>query len=79
MIFPEMAKAYGIEHARVIFGTGEHMVFVVHPGKYVTATCGQWHGSEPLAVEGATVEKAKQALREAVCNCFATEETIVAE
>lgn len=76
MDFAEWTDAHGIEKARAQFGLSDHMVFVVHPGKYVEGVCGRWRGSCPLAT-GLTILQAKQQLREAVCHCFATEETIM--
>ena len=73
--FHEWACKFGIKSARKQFRLGDHMVFVVRPGKNVFATCGQWKGSQPLGINP-DVEHAKQVLRDAVCNCFDTEETI---
>lgn len=78
MTFTEWAEKYGIESARKQFRVSDHMVFVVRPGKYVSGMCGQWKGSQPLGINP-DVERAKQCLRDAVCNCFETEETIVYE
>lgn len=75
MVFPEWAEKYGLKEARAQFRLGDHMVFVVTPGKYVYGKCGQWTGSQPLGM-GQDVDAAKQQLRDAVCNCFDTEETI---
>jgi hypothetical protein len=75
MIYPEYVEKYGKKAADTVFKMGDHMVFVVRPGKTVTGRCGKWFGSQPLGM-GQTVEEAKAALRNAVCNCFDTEETI---
>ena len=78
MTFDEWADKYGLESARTTFRVGDHLVLVVHPGKRVTGTCGNWHGSEPLGnpTRNPNAEVAKQRLRDALCNCFETEETI---
>ena len=73
--FHEWACRHGIESARKQFRLGDHMVFVVRPGKNVFATCGQWKGSQPLGINP-DIEHAKQVLRDAVQNCFDSEETI---
>lgn len=75
MTFEEWAAKYGKASARKWFNLGDHMVFVVHPGRRVTGLCGKWFGSQPLGINP-DVEYAKQCLRDAVCNCFDTEETI---
>ena len=78
MTFEEWAAKHGVESARQWFRAEYHMVFVVRPGRNVTGTCGRWHGSEPLGnpTRNPDVETAKQRLRDAVCNCFTSEETI---
>lgn len=78
MIFTEWASKYGMESARRQFRMKDHMVFVVRPGRSVSGTCGNWRGSEPLGnpTRNPNVETAKQRLRDAVDNCFETEETI---
>lgn len=77
MTFLEWAEQYGIESARRQFRMSDHMVFTVRVGKYVEAQCGNWRGSQPLS-GGACTLVAMQRLRNAVCNCFATEEIIYA-
>ena len=77
MTFEEWTDKYGLESARRWFGVSDHLVFVVYPGKRVTGTCGKWHGSQPLGINP-DVEYAKQQLRNALHNCFVTEETIEA-
>jgi hypothetical protein len=79
MTFDEWVERHGIESARRWFNVGDHLVLIVYPGRYVTGTCGRWHGSEPLGnpTRNPTPEVAKQRLRDALCNCFDTEETIV--
>ena len=81
MTFEEWADKHGIESARTQFGLSEHLVMVVRPGKYVFGTCGKWKGSEPLAnpTRNPDVETACQRIRDALMNCFDTEEIIVEE
>jgi hypothetical protein len=80
MTFDEWVEKYGVESARRQFRVSDHLVLVVHPGKRVTGTCGDWHGSEPLGnpTRNPDVETAKQRLRDALCGVFETEETIEA-
>lgn len=79
MTFDEWAAKYGLDSARKQFRVGSHLVFCVYPGSRVTGTCGKWHGSEPLGnpTRNPNVEVAKQRLRDALCGCFDTEETLV--
>jgi len=72
MTFDEWVEKHGVESARSWFRVGDHLVLVVHPGKYVTGTCGKWHGSEPLGnpTRNQNPEVAMQRLRDALCNCF---------
>ena len=74
MTFPEWADKHGIESARRQFRLSDHLVFVQHKG-FVAALCGNWRATEPTRTD-ADVAPAKQRLRDAVYNCFATEETI---
>lgn len=47
MTYFEWVDRYGKESANKMFGVTDHVCYVVYDG-YVTATCGRWHGSEPL-------------------------------
>ncbi len=76
MTFVEWSDKYGVESARRQFRLGDHMVFVVTKGKHVFGRCGNWTGSEPLAM-GQTLLTAMEKLRASVCFCFDTEETIL--
>lgn len=81
MIFPEYVDKYGMESARNVFNVGDHLVMVVHRGQRVMGVCGGWIGSEPLgdSRRNPDVETAKQRLRDALRNCFKSEETVYAE
>jgi hypothetical protein len=78
MVFNEWVEKYGVESARKQFRVSDHLVFHVRPGKNVVGRCGDWTGSEPLGnpTRNPDVETAKQRIRDALCNCFDTEETI---
>lgn len=80
MTFDEWVQAYGIESARRAFGVSDHLVLTVYPTR-VTAVCGRWMGSEPLAntTRNPNAETACQRLRDSLMNCFATEEIVYIE
>lgn len=79
MTFQEWASKYGLESARSQFRVSDHLVLIVRHGKTVVGRCGGWIASEPLANPNRNpdVETAKQRIRDALCGCYATEETIV--
>lgn len=79
MTFDEWVKKHGIESARRWFNVSDHLVLIVYPGRCVTGTCGRWHGSEPLGnpTRNPNPEVAMQRLRDALCNCFESEEIII--
>lgn len=79
MIFKEWVQKHGLESAKRWFYLDKHLVFVIYPKSHVMGVCGNWHGSEPLANKkrNPNVETAKQRIRDALCNCFETEETII--
>jgi len=78
MTFEAWAQCHGIESARRWFKVGDHLVLTVTPGKYVTGTCGKWHGSEPLGDirRNPTPQIAMARLRKGLCYCFKSEEVI---
>lgn len=80
MTFNEWVKRRGIESAKRWFNIGDHLVLIVYPGWCVTGTCGSWHGSEPLGnpTRNPNPEVAMQRLRDALYNCFESEEIIIA-
>jgi len=77
MDFREWAARYGLLRARKQFKLSDHMVFVVHGKRYVSARCGDWRACEPLF--GQNVTHAKERLRKAVNHSFVSEETIIKE
>lgn len=66
-----------LESAKKTFNTSTHLEFTVTPGKYVVGKCGRFVTSIPLGWADATVENAKEKIRQQLLNCHETESTTI--